>query len=267
MKSDYVFFPVVERECVWIDKAGGKNDTGKKAIVACVDRQPQLIGLVGEDYKLLLNIEVWDVISEVIKKYSTQVKMYCDDNLGRTFFDIRFDDVKCFLGGSAINFRAIFWNGYAGASLGVYAGGINAFCTNGMISGVYETTWKRHTKGLTVDVVKLWLEDAIACFHRQTVMWEKYCNMHISTDNAVELFETFDNRRTDDLMELFSTKYVPQYGQTVWAALNCMTDVATHFEQYKKRKVTSGNASSTMFSKLIRAEKIVGDYYEVNKAA
>lgn len=260
-----VFFPVVERDCVWIDKTGGKNATGKKAVVAAIDNGPKLIGLVGEDYKLLHNRDVWSVIAQVISGYDTTVSMYCDNNLARTFFDVRFNDVQCLLGGSEVNFRAIFWNGYAGASLGVYAGGINSFCSNGMITGVYETSWKRHTKGLKVEVVRDWLETAVKMFDRQSNDWRKYVNTPVTTDEALTLFETFDKIRLDDLMELLAIKYGPQYGQTLWSALNCMTDVATHADTYKKRKAVSNTANSTMFSKLIQAEKIVSSFYEQYK--
>lgn len=51
------------------------------------------------------------------------------------------------------------------------------------------------------------------------------------------------------------------YGPTLWSALNSMTDVATHFDKYKKRNVTSSTQHSSTFSRLIQAEKVVDDYY------
>lgn len=257
-----IFFPVVERDCVWIDKTGGKNSTGKKAIVACLeDKSPQLIGLVGEDYKLLHNRDVYVAIAQVIAGNNTKVKMYCDRNLSRTFFDVTFNDIYVTLNDHRINFRAIFWNGYAGSSLGLYAGAINFFCMNGMITGVYETKWKRHTKSLDTKVIKDWLHVGISTYQKQTKNWFEYGMREITFNTALNLFERFDEKRTDDMSELYRTKYTPTYGPTLWSALNCMTDVATHFDKYKKRKVTSSTEHSSAFSRLIQAEKVVGDYY------
>lgn len=262
MTNSNVFFPVVERECVWLDRHGKHNETRKKALVAMTENKtPRLIGLVGEDYKLIHNQDVWDCIEPEIRGHDVTVRMYSDGNLEKTFFDVRYNDVKCLIRGSEISLRTIFWNGYGRSSLGCYAGAINAFCTNGMISGEYESSWKRHTSGLDVSIIQRWIERCVIKYEAQRRLWLKFDECPVQVENAQELFTRFDEPRVAEMCTLFVSKYTPQYGSTLWSAYNAMTDVATHFDKYKKRNVVSGTANSTMFSKLLKAEKIANEYY------
>lgn len=262
-----IFFPVVERPIVWMDKHNNPHPTGRKALVAALNDKPKLINIVKDGYKLIHNSTVMEEVLEATKHYKVDIKTYCDPNLGRSFFDVRFRERSYDIGGYPLQFRSIFWNGYGGASLGCYIGAIYAFCTNGMISGEYETNRRRHTVNAEVSLLRDWINNGMQQYDKQYHHWLEYHKTPITYEQCEEMFKDVDDRRAVEMMRLVVTKYEPQFGLNVWSAYNAMTDVYTHFQNYRLRKTSNDNdgPGTVMFKRLRSAETVVAEF--MKKAA
>ena len=237
-----LYFDVWERPAFFQGKDVGVyyGDTGHKHIVRMWNGSPLSIGLVGKNYKLLKNQELCEGIEDTFVDSLTSEELHGvtrRDSIsymgGTSIRDYIFPNIKVDLEGglSDIAFRAIVINGYDGSSsFKFYHGAIDFFCTNGMVTGSYDMTVKRHTAGLTVPRLTDKLRNSIDIFYKQADQWKRWVNKAISDEDAEECFKALPNisdGRVQQLMRQFRHVEIHSHGRTVWALYSAATFYAT----------------------------------------
>jgi hypothetical protein len=204
-------------------------------------------------------MEVMDVVTEATKGWKTTVDTYSDQGGAKSFIDVKFLDAKSLVNGSEINFRTIFWNGFGNSSFGAHIGAINAFCTNGMILGTKETTYKRHTKGLEPAIALQWIRDGQKRYEVAHQSWGDWLRIKLPVDRIDEAIKGMVDHQVQQvqLWQLFEQKYVPQYGDNLFSLHQTLTDYATHYDQFRLRAANSNSRNSRSFELLRQAEHII----------
>ena len=265
-----LYFDVWERPCYF---NGGPDrleegmptyyeDTGHKHIVRMWQGEPLSIGLVGKNYKVLKNKELCQGIEQTFLDTMTESELANverRDNIsymgGTSIRDYIFPSITSDIGSSKSNvaFRAIVVNGYDGSSsFKFYHGAIDFFCTNGMVSGVYDMTVKRHTSGLTVPRLTDKLRQSIDIFYKQADTWKKWVGKSICDEDAEECFKAMPNvseRRVQQLMRQFRIECL-SHGNTVWALYSAATFYATsNSGEFEVRQTASDHAATTLMNR------------------
>ena len=138
-----------------------------------------------------------------------------------------------------IGLRFILKNTFDGSSSVVFYGGlIDFFCTNGMISGEYDVTKKRHTKNFSVDGFLNAFDGAVT---RHVWMCEKYqawADTKLKNNTRVVHLLRKLTSGTDEVPKkknTLSDKLFAQYidethdrGANVFALVSAMTNYASH---------------------------------------
>lgn len=138
-----------------------------------------------------------------------------------------------------IGLRFILKNTFDGSSSVVFYGGvIDFFCTNGMISGEYDVTKKRHTKNFSVDGFLAAFDGAVT---RHVWMCEKYqawADTKLQNDTkVVQLFRKLTNgtdeepKKKNTLSDKLFAQYIDEThdrGSNVFSLVSAMTNYASH---------------------------------------
>ncbi len=210
-----------------------------KALVR--DDNDECLSIVGADYRVFQNDEVFGAIEDkiaqavgrkgmrhmttdesAVKGGQTCLKSY-------TFPDITVPSTK---GSRAdIRFRAIGVNGFGGRSVKVLYGGIDYFCSNGLLIGeqVNEIMF-RHTKNNVVSTNVNPVKDALETFHRYGDKWKQWQTQPCSHADAEEVLNaSFTETLAKALVARFTTEAVDlARGMTVWSLYSAMTYYASH---------------------------------------
>jgi len=244
----------------------GKNDMHEmpdhKAIVRMWEDEPKQIGLVGKNYKVLPMKDICQQVEQTFLETMTEKELS----------DVRTKDSTSYYGGlchreyifpsintdigsskSSVAFRTIIINGYDGSSsFKFYNGAIDFFCTNGMVSGIYDMTIKRHTAGLTVPSLEGKLRSSIDIFYKQAETWSKWVGKEISDENAEDCFYAIPNisdRRVAQFMRQFHIECL-SHGRTVWALYSAATFYATHNEgDFTVRETGQQHQAATLMNR------------------
>ena len=259
-----LYFDVWERPAFFQGRDIGVyyGDQNHKHIVRMWNGSPISIGLVGKNYKLLKNQELYEGIEDTFMDSLTSEELdgvTRRDSIsymgGTSIRDYVFPNIKVDLsvGVSDVAFRAIAINGYDGSSsFKFYHGAIDFFCTNGMVTGSYDMTTKRHTSGLTVPKLTDRLRNSIDIFYKQAEQWEHWIGKWISNEDALECFNAMPNvseRRVAQLMRQFMIE-MTAHGRTVWALYSAATFYATsNSGEFAVRETGSDHKASTMINR------------------
>ncbi len=233
-----------------------------KHIVRMYNGEPVSIGLVGRNYKLLKNKELCEGIEETFMDTLTQEELHGvtrRDNIsymgGTCIRDYIFPNINADISSkrSEIAFRAIVINGYDGtSSFKFYHGAIDFFCENGMVSGVYDMTVKRHTKGLTIPALTDKLRKSIDIFYKQADQWKHWVGKVICDEDAEECFKAMPNvseRRVAQLMHQFRIE-CDSHGRTVWALYSAATFYASRDDgAFTIRETGSDHKATTLMNR------------------
>jgi hypothetical protein len=254
-----IFFDVAERGLYLPMKSGTVMPSGYKAIIRAGEREPIVLAVVKNSYKLIKHREVYDTLMPLIKPYETEVRTYFDRDGAKAYIEARFVGVTRGFAGSDIQFRTIFWNGYGGASFGAIIGAVNHFCTNGSVLGDFETTYRRHTAGLDLSIAADWVKEGLK---KWEVVNKKWMGWTIDNPTVAEEREAFaamsDNEQHRARMAReHQLKYIPKYGNTYFALYQTLTDYATHFDDYKQRAVNSNSSHEREMTMLAKAERVM----------
>ena len=138
-----------------------------------------------------------------------------------------------------VGLRFILKNTFDGSSSVVFYGGvIDFFCTNGMISGEYDVTKKRHTKNFSVDGFLSAFDSAIARHGWMVDKYQKWADRGINNTMKVqELFRTLTSGSTDEpkkkntLSDRLFAQYIDETherGSNVFSLVSAMTHYGSH---------------------------------------
>jgi hypothetical protein len=264
-----LYFDVWERPCYFKgyiqDKYGNERyieDPNHKHITRMKDNEPISIGLVGKNYKLLKNRELYEGIEDTFMETLTAEELHgvtrrdaISYNGGTCIRDYIFPAVRADITSkrSDIAFRVIAINGYDGSStFKFYHGAIDFFCTNGMVSGSYDMIVKRHTSGLQVPRLTDRLRQSIDIFYKQSEQWSKWVGKEISDESAEECYKAMPNvseRRVQQLMRQFRIE-CSSHGRTVWALYSAATFYASSDRgEFAIRETNSDHKASTLMNR------------------
>ena len=258
-----LYFPVWERPAYF----KGRDDTyyedpNHKHIVRLWGDEPISIGTVGRNYKLLKNKELYEGIEDTLMETLSEEELNGVERRDRLSYmggtsirDYIFPNIEVDIESlrSSIAFRVIVVNGYDGSSsFKFYHGAIDFFCTNGMVSGLYDMTVKKHTAGLQIPKLTDKLRNSIDVFYKQAEQWRKWVGKEISDEAAEECFKAMPNiseRRVLQLMHQFRIE-CDSHGRTVWALYSAATFYATSDRgQFSVRATNNDHGASTLLNR------------------
>jgi hypothetical protein len=260
--STDIFFKVAERGLYIPTKAGTFHPSGHKALIRQHGEGVKILNVVKNSYKLVTHREVYDALTPILNEHDVSVSTYHDNDGARAYIDVRFDKLITSLAGSKVAFRAIFTNGYGGTSMGCIIGAINAFCTNGMILGDYESVYRRHTSGLDASIAADWLKAGMEKWDVGVKRWHRWTHMGVGTEaisNSIAAMSDNPHHR-ERMIGVLGEVYIPKYGNTLFALYQTLTDFASHFEEYKLRAVNNNSPHELEFSLLAKAERVMARF-------
>ena len=258
-----LYFPVYERPAMFTGKDGTLFEApNHKHIVRMHNGAPVSLAVVGKNYKVLHNKELCEGIEDTFMESMTKEELdgvTRRDKIsylgGQSIRDYIFPNINTDIGSKASNvaFRVIVINGYDGASsFKFYHGAIDFFCTNGMVSGVYDMMVKRHTSGLTIPSLTDRLRKSIDIFYRQAETWKHWVKKVISDEDAEQCFKAMPNisdRRVQQLMHQFRIE-CQTHGRTIWAMYSAATYYATSNQgQFTVRETGLDHSASTLMNR------------------
>ena len=236
-----------------------KDDNAKYIARSDTQGNPILLGHVGKNYKVLPMKELCQQIERTIVEVMTddqlrgvqrtdQSSYYGSMCIRNYIFPSITTDIESRT--SHVAFRTIAVNGYDGSSsFKFYNGAIDFFCTNGMVSGIYDMMVKRHTAGLTIPKLDDKLRKSIDIFYTQAEQWKKWVGKEITDDDARECYEAMpriSERRVEQMMRQFHIECLT-HGRTVWALYSAATYFATHNEgEFSIRETNNDHSAATL---------------------
>jgi hypothetical protein len=257
-----IFFRVFERPVYWKDKQESFHEAGHKALLRLhPDRptEPVQLAIVKDSYKLVTNLEIVASLETILSNYDTEVHTLTDRGGARCYLDVKFNNLQTAFNNDPVNFRAIFWNGYGGSSFGCKVGAIWSWCTNGSIFGEYEATYKRHSSGLDVSAAEDWIKAGMKKWDVETVEWQEWRDKPSSYHEAKEACTkmTDNDGHVTKMLGRFDGVYCPRYGTNRFSLYQTLTDFATHFDDYKLRRIASNSNNERTITMLARAERVM----------
>jgi len=266
-------FPVVERTASWTDRHDKGHEVEKfKALVGLLDGSAHFLSYVGIGYKLLLNIEVFHYIFAKLEEVLTAEQLegvavteHIDYGGRDSYIEIVFPNVRCDIAGRGdVAFRMIFGNSYGGKSVSCIAGAIDFFCTNGMVTGSFETKARRHTSGFTLTGLDKWITDSLDEFTTFNTRLQEYASMTFDYTSLMALTEVLADQRV--ISHQFSKSFpvnvlaeaegrggVGITEVSVWDVYSAMTTFATHADV---RKTGNDHEFSTRMKRMRDADVV-----------
>lgn len=237
-----------------------KIDT-HKAIVRMWNNSPKSIGVVGSKFKVASTEELCKSTEQVFMEKmngeelrDVQVKDEVAYFGAKTVRQYIFPNIRRQLSDkSTVGFRTVIVNGYDGSSsFKLYSGAIDFFCSNGMVTGSFDLTVRRHTSGFSIPRLADRVRTNIDIFYQQADTWAKWIGKTITDEDAKEAFEAMPNvseRRVAQLMRQFEIE-CHSHGRTVWALYSAATFYATHDEgEFKTRRTEANHTPITLLNR------------------
>jgi hypothetical protein len=264
-----IFFPVAERLVGWrTRKETYEPIKTHKAIIRTTPEgdSVRVLDVVGSGYKLIHNKELFAAVENTMRKQipasdlqGVQIKDRVAGWGRMCYREYVFPKIRCNLGSRArsdIAFRIIVQNGYGGSALRSHSGAIDFFCTNGMITGDYHSTYNKHTSGLVLSGIDATIERAIESFATNQTRWGKWTETPVKHQAAMDLFKELAS--SAKLQDNLAAQYLHERdarGDNLWAVYSTLTYYASHAEgDFKLRASTTDqdSAASTMLGRELR---------------
>lgn len=261
-------FDVVEQDLYYRPCARGEKlppvmDKDNKQLLRRRPTEYTKLATVGREYNVIENGPLFRAIEGDILQRIPHDKLRNVDIISKEAYEgqtcyreyIFRDIIEQINEQSTVCFRANFRNGFGGASVGVFVGGYDTFCWNGMVSGVAEKIVKRHTKGLQTSQIVAFVGSNLERFHTDAARWRKWATTKITAANIKEFLDQLENanmlsQRLRSKMEYQIGKEVRTRGATVWSVYSALTYYATHPEDelFAVRK-TGNDTTAVMVEK------------------
>ncbi len=150
---------------------------------------------------------------------------------------------------SDVAFRVVALNGFGGSAIKLYAGAIDFFCTNGMVTGDFDASYFRHTRGLELSSITQRLRGAIDIFYKQQDIWQGWTKKTLDEVDVKEILLLMPNmseRRAEQLFRQYLIEARVR-GDNVWALYSAMTYFSTHSEgEFKVKNTVSDHNEVTL---------------------
>jgi len=265
-----VFFKVDEEPVI-----GGMTGTlaqGKRMLRKQDDGK--YLSIVGEGYRTVENEEVLMPLQKAMINYfdpAVLESVEIRDTMGYrkggliTWSEYRFPKLAKAIETSSghrtnLMLRYIFKNGYDGKhGMTLYAGEIDVFCTNGMITGSYDKFSKRHTSGFDSDDFVLAFEQSMAKYHEVADQYQRWADTKVEAVDVLRTIEKLtgseegnSNRLANKLWAQFIDENQVR-GNNVFAFVSALTHYASHDDN--RFPVTRSGSADTLYK---RQERVQG---------
>lgn len=236
-----ILFPVGERGVGWQMENGDYLHTPTHKAIVRLRRDghiASLLNIVGSNYRLVHNRELFNkvqdvMINEMLPSHLHDVQVTDRvSSYGRVCYrEYRFPSIRCRLRQvkSDIGFRIIVQNGYGGSGLRILAGAIDYYCTNGLVSGDYTSTYRKHTSGLVVGNLTGVITKALMQFTLSQDTWNKWSQTPVQHDATMKLFDAISQSKKmrEGLIDQY-TRERDDRGHNLWALYSALTFYSSH---------------------------------------
>ncbi len=154
--------------------------------------------------------------------------------------------------------RLILKNGFDGKNgVKLYAGEIDTYCTNGQISGSYDTFSSRHTSSFTPDDFVLAFEHSMQKYHDVVDQYQQWADTKIDLTKVTEVLEKFtgsEEYKPNRLATKLWSQFIDESnvrGNNVFAFVSALTHYASHNDS--RFPVTRSGSADTLYK---RQEKV-----------
>jgi len=238
------------------------EDRSHKHIVRLVNKEPTSLGIVGTGYHVVHNKEICESIEDTFMETLTDEQLEgvirrdsTSYNGGTCVREYIFKNITADIGSgrSTVGFRVIVVNGYDGSSsFKFYHGAIDFFCTNGMVTGSYNMTVKRHTSGFSIPNLTNKLTESISTFYKEAEQWRHWVGKDISDEDAEICYKAMPSASKSTINKLMNQFRIEcdSHGRTMWALYSAATYYASHNEGLFTIKETGNdNVASTLLGR------------------
>ena len=148
--------------------------------------------------------------------------------------------------------RVIALHGIDGScSNQVFYGGIDFFCTNGMISGEYDTVRRKNTLMFSLDKFIDELRRAKQDFYEHGRKLQTWASTHVSHDQVKQLLEEVlkSNSKADKMFNVYNME-AAQRGQNLFSLYSAFTNYSSHATEsngFELRKTGNDTQAQSMF--------------------
>lgn len=267
MSDGVIDFPVAERRLFAEGREAGIACPDHKAILREYKGRPEVLGVVGADYKVLPTGEAVASMIDALEE-AFPVAAF-EGAIRRDLIAYRGAMTACeivmpALGGevetstgfrSRTGFRLILRNTYDGSgSVRLMSGMIDFFCTNGAISGDFEVGAFRHTKGLSVAKLVAQVKrsaDKFASDMQRIRAWAQHDVPRAMVVDAVKELPGISERKANTLIAAYDRE-VATRGPSFWSLMSALTADATHGAV---RDTGNDHAASTILDRQMQAAR------------
>jgi hypothetical protein len=151
-----------------------------------------------------------------------------------------------------ISQRVIALHGIDGScSNQVFYGGIDAFCTNGMISGEYDMVRRKNTLLFSLDRFIDELRHAKQDFYEHGRKLQTWASTHVDHDQVKQLLEEVlkSDRKADKMLTVYNRE-AAQRGPNLFSLYSAFTNYASHANEsngFKLRETGNDTQAQSMF--------------------
>ena len=148
--------------------------------------------------------------------------------------------------------RVIALHGIDGScSNQVFYGGIDFFCTNGMISGEYDTVRRKNTLLFSLDRFINELRHAKQDFYAHGRKLQTWASTHVSHDQVKLMLEEVlkSDRKADKMLNVYNME-ASQRGQNLFSLYSAFTNYASHASEnngFKLKETGNDTQAQSMF--------------------
>ena len=148
--------------------------------------------------------------------------------------------------------RVIALHGIDGScSNQVFYGGIDFFCTNGMISGEYDTVRRKNTLLFSLDRFINELRNAKQDFYAHGRKLQTWASTHVSHDQVKLMLEEVlkSDRKADKMLNVYNME-ASQRGQNLFSLYSAFTNYASHASEnngFKLKETGNDTQAQSMF--------------------
>ena len=154
---------------------------------------------------------------------------------------------------TSLNFRVIGWNCFDGSSrCKIIIGNIDTFCSNGLISGDYDTSSQKRTSGFDLKSFIGNVSKGLVRFNSDIEKYQRYAETTILTPYVNDFFNNLkgiSERNAERLQDQYKEE-ISIRGNNLWAVVSTLTNYASHFDgRFPTRNTGNNHDGVTSFNR------------------
>lgn len=223
----------------------------------------QGLGIVGHNYPLNTHMDFFSAQHDMLQRKfpaahleNVKAKYQTSRDGAWALQDITFPNVKHEIDNgkhkTEIALRNVSWHSVDGsASNNALFGGIDFFCTNGLITGEFDTVKKKNTKNFDMRKFIDEIEKSVEEFYVSIRKYQAWANRGITTQEVKTVLESLPvaARSREKLLNIYWQE-ATQRGDTLWALYSAFTNYSSHTDNgFAIRKTVHDHEAQTMLKR------------------